>query len=127
MTTASEPVKQYIGLTERTFKERYNGHKSSFKHRAQANASELSKHIWNLKDENKEAVVEWEILQKAVPYKCGSRQCDVCLSEKLQIVLADQQNLLNKRSELVSTCRHQAKFRYSSSQWEKNDFQQAVT
>ena len=126
VTAVNEPVKHYIGLTERSFKERFGGHKSSFTHREQSNASELSKYMWKLKDEGKNGQVEWEILQKAFPYQCGARKCDVCLSEKLQIITADQSTLLNKRSELISTCRHQAKFRFSSKQWEK-DYQPSVT
>ena len=123
VTAQNEPVKHYIGLTERSFKERFSGHKSSFTHRAKSNASELSKHMWKLKDAGKNGQVEWEILQKAFPYQCGSRKCDVCISEKLQIITAEQSTLLNKRSELISTCRHQSKYRFSSKQWEK-DYQQ---
>ena len=57
--------------------------------------------------------IKWEIAKKSTPYKCGTRRCDLCLTEKLLIATADTSNLLNKRSELISTCRHKNKFRCS--------------
>ena len=35
--------------------------------------------------------------------------CDLCITEKLEIALANPENLLNKRSEIVSICRHRTK------------------
>ena len=40
----------YIGLTENTFKTRYRNHTASFRHAKLRNSTELSKHIWTLKD-----------------------------------------------------------------------------
>ena len=45
-------------------------------------------------------------------YKCGTRRCDICLTEKTVITAADPSSTLNKRAEVVSTCRHRAKFLY---------------
>ena len=76
-------------------------------------STELSKHIWKLKEEgveDAESRIKWEIVQRAVPYKCGTRKCDLCLSEKLVIATADPNNMLNTRSELVSKCRHRNKY-----------------
>ena len=42
----------YIGLTENDFKTRYRNHTTSFRHAKHRNSTELSKHIWNLKDNN---------------------------------------------------------------------------
>ena len=42
-------VETYIGLAKNAFKERFNGHKTTFKHTIKRNSTELSKHIWNLK------------------------------------------------------------------------------
>ena len=46
----------------------------------------------------------------ATPYKCGKRRCDLCLIEKYFIVRADQEHLLNKRTEIISKCRHRNKY-----------------
>ena len=41
-----------------------------------------------------------------VEYVCGSRKCDLCLTEKLTILKADPVTLLNTPDELMSKCRH---------------------
>ena len=74
--------------------------------RRYCNESELSKYIWKLKDNNTNFILKWSIASFASPYKCGTRKCDLCLSEKVAIVRADPKFLLNKRTELVSKCRH---------------------
>ena len=43
-------TKNYIGLTEGTFKQRFSQHKATFKHRKYTNSTELSKYIWKLRD-----------------------------------------------------------------------------
>ena len=40
----------YIGLTENTFKTRYNGHTSSFSNEEKKNSTTLSQYIWSLKE-----------------------------------------------------------------------------
>jgi predicted GIY-YIG superfamily endonuclease len=47
----------YIGMTAATtFKERYANHTSSFRHnyKKDSNKTELSKHIWKLKENNQD-------------------------------------------------------------------------
>ena len=74
----------------------------------------LSKYIWSLKDAGKEYSIKWNIASKSIPYKCGSRRCDVCLSEKTVIARSKHPCMLNKRTEIVGKCRHQMKFKLSS-------------
>ena len=47
----------YIGLTENDFKTRYRNHTASFRHAKSRNFTELSKHIWTLKDNNIEHII----------------------------------------------------------------------
>ena len=110
--TVSSPnaVKYYYGLSASQFKLRYNNHTSSFRNQNQETDTELSKYIWHLKDRNKQFQIAWSIVARAPSYKCGARKCDLCLTEKLIIAQADQDSLLNKRTEIVSTCRHRNKF-----------------
>ena len=103
-------TKNYIGLTEGTFKQRYTQHKSTFTHRKLSNSTELSKYIWQLKDSNTSFSTKWSIIARARPYHNSSKRCDLCLAEKLYIIKCSNSNLLNKRSELVSKCRHENKF-----------------
>ena len=72
--------------------------------------TELSRHIWSLKDNNINYMLRWAIGSFASPYKCGSKRCDLCLTEKLYIIKADTRHLLNKRNELISKCRHKNKY-----------------
>ena len=102
----------YYGLTEGPFKTRYNAHVRSFRKEELRTETALSKHLWDLKAQGVAApAVRWDVEQRAAPYKCGTRRCDVCLAEKMVIALADPTTMLNSRSEIVSTCRHRAKFR----------------
>ena len=103
-------TKHYIGLTATTFKTRFTAHKSSFTDKGKRNSTELSKHIWNLKDKNTPYTMTWKILQTAAPYTPKTKRCNLCLSEKYHIITADKTNLLNSRSEIISTCRHKRKY-----------------
>ena len=58
----------YIGLTENDFKTRYRNHTPSFRHAKPSKSTELSKHIWTLKDNNIEYFISWRILSSHSPY-----------------------------------------------------------
>ena len=104
------PEKICIGMTENTFKTRFNGHKVSLKHKSHRNDTTLSKYIWELKDNGTNFNIHWSIVKRAKAYKGSTRRCNLCLTEKLCILSAPKDTLLNKRSELVSKCRHENKF-----------------
>ena len=44
----------YIGLMENSFKDRLYKHRNSFKYESKANSTELSKHVWDVKNSGKE-------------------------------------------------------------------------
>ena len=102
-----------IGLTESSFKDRLYKHKSSLKYENKPNATELSNFIWDQKSKNIDVSLEWSILNKAKPYSPGSRNCMLCLTEKYHILFSGL-NLLNKRNELISKCRHENKYYLSN-------------
>ena len=112
VSVPQKPDKHYYGLTEGSFKTRYNNHTHSFRKDTCRNETELSKHIWELKDSSQSYTVDWTIVQRASPYRCGTRRCDICLTEKMVIAMANPSSTLNKRAEIISTCRHRTKFRY---------------
>ena len=105
----SEEKSCYIGCTENTFKDRLYKHRNSFKYESKANATELSKHIWENKNSSIPTVNTWSIIDQARPYVNGSNRCNLCISEKFHIIFSPLK-LLNKRSELVTKCRHENKF-----------------
>ena len=53
----------------------------------------------------------WEIKEKAVIYKPGGKDCKLCNAEKYHILMANDKGSLNCRSELLSKCRHRAKWK----------------
>ena len=111
VTTESDTTgKNHIGLTEGTFEQHYTQHKLSFRNRNYSNGTELSKHIWTLKDSNINFTINWSILATAPAYSSKSKRCHLCLTEKLYLVRTKKPSLLNKRTELISKCRHENKF-----------------
>ena len=110
-TTDTGETKQYIGMTANSFKERYRNHIKDSKY---SNETELSKYVWELKSNNQSFDIKWAIVKRAAAYTSGAKRCNLCLEEKLCIMKArlknHLKNLLNKRSEIVSKCRHRNRF-----------------
>ena len=103
--------KTYIGMTSTTFKDRYRNHKKSFDDIKHENDTELSKHVWKLKLNDKQFNINWSILSRANSIKAGGKICNLCLEEKLQILRCCNSNSnLNKRSELFTKCVHARRF-----------------
>ena len=111
---STQGTKIYIGSTETSFKQRYGNHKQSLEKRAKSTQTSLSKYVWELKDQHIEHTVRWQIAKKCSPYKCGSRNCDLCLTEKFFILTADPLACINKNSDLLQKCRHRNKFKLSN-------------
>ena len=96
-----EGTKQYIGLTENTFKQCYSSHLQSMRHKKYESSTELSKYIWRMKRSSKDTN-KWSIHKRAPAYSNATKRCKLCLAEKLAIVTADRTITLSKRSEMVS-------------------------
>ena len=116
MTTSTE-TKIYIGSTERAFKDRYYNHRQDFKNVKRRHSTSLSDFIWtqklkdNANENENEINIKWSILKKCAKYKPGSKKCDLCLSEKLEILRCSSDiNVLNRRTELMAKCPHRRKF-----------------
>jgi len=103
--THNNVEKSYIGLAGGPFKGRYRNHVKSFNHEKYGKETELSKYVWMLKRKNTDYTLYWEILKKCNTIGRKSGQCNLCLDEKLAIA-CNKHNSLNRRSELVSKCRH---------------------
>ena len=101
-------TKVYFGLAGGTFKERFRNHTKSFRNEKYQNETELSKHIWDLKKKGEHYNLKWEIMKKSNLAMRRSGICNLCLEEKL-IITIHKENSLNRRSELISTCRHKRK------------------
>ena len=106
------------GITGPNFKLRHGNHNKSFNNIKYHKESELSKEVWKIKNKVGDYNIKWNIIKQCPTYNPSNKKCALCLNEKLEILDHKKYNLLNKRSELVSTCRHKAKFmiKYVTSQ-----------
>ena len=108
--TTAESTETYVGLTATKFKTRWRNHQMSFKNESKKNDTELSKHLWQLKDQKKDFAISWKILAKAKSYSNLTKRCNLCCAEKFYILYEPDMATLNKRNELVSACRHKRNF-----------------
>ena len=70
----------------------------------------LSKEYWEVKQQN--AITrKWKVLRKCHAYNHKKRQCILCVNEKYEIACYKGDNLLNKRTEVLGTCRHRNKYK----------------
>ena len=60
------------------------------------------------------------ISSKNISYTGGSKRCNLCLEEKLNILKEKDNCLLNKRSEIISACLHKTSFQVKNLNKEKN-------
>lgn len=112
----TQKTETYIGMTETTFKTRYANHKQSFKHERYKNQTELSKHIWTLKENNIEYDISWKIVRRAKSYSPSNKRCNLCTTEKYFILCKQDMATLNSRVDMVNTCRHRRKFLLTNSE-----------
>ena len=73
--------------------------------------TKLSTEYWNLKTKQLNPRISWKIKGIYKSYNPTSKRCNLCLTEKLEILDDPDKNLLNKRSEIISQCRHKNKYR----------------
>ena len=98
--------KYYYGISDTPFKDSYKNHKTSFRRRSYLTASDLSKYYWKLVDNGAVPTVKFSIA-KRVKGNTFINNCNLCLSEKAFIIRnLDDLNMLCKRSEFISKCRH---------------------
>ena len=114
IVSSNQGTQNYVGLSGNTFKSRYSGHKSTFTHRKKKNETTLSKHIWELKDNNIDYDIQWKILARAQPFSQSSGICQLCTREKFFICFKSELCNLNTRNELLGSCRHKRKLLISN-------------
>ena len=103
-------------------KDRYNDHRTKFnnpacrkKKRAEdgdkKQGTALSEKAWEIKDKGKTPKNEWKIVDKAYPYKPGTKACDLCRAEEMHKAMGTKglkqppgRIILNKNSEIISKC-----------------------
>ena len=109
VSTSKDDYKVYIGSTKRSFKSRYNEHKTSFpkplKNKPK-NCTQLANHLWNLYNSNVKYTIKWKIIEAIKTNSNHTNMCTLCNLERLHIALSDKRKTLNKRNELITQCPH---------------------
>ena len=105
---SGEEEREYTGLTDNAFKQRYANHMSIFRHVKNEKSTELAKHVWKLKRRNEKSNGPYSREPRRTPIPPNTAV--LCLTETLSIMEANKDTTLNCRTELVSKCRHQNKF-----------------
>ena len=117
VSTSGHPDKVYFGTAEGDFKKIYCNHISSFKNETQMNKTTLAKYFWEQKQRhNITPTLKWYIVKSVASYSNITKRCMLSLHEKTN---PNQDELLNKRSKLVSKCCHINK--YLLSNYKAND------
>ena len=106
--------KSYLGLCETTFKDHFENHKKSFNHFKHKNDTELSKEFWEIKKCSGTPKITRKIITICCSYNPNSKCCLLCLNEKCEIATYKGDNLLNKKTEIISSCRHRAKYKLAN-------------
>ena len=96
----------YVGLSAPPFKERFYGHKGSFTHEKRKKETSLSIYIWELKLKNEPYTLSWALISRAQPFSQVTGICQLCTREKYIIAFKSEICTLNKRNELLNSCRH---------------------
>ena len=74
----------YIGVTSQTFKERYQTHKHTLKHKSSKEHTALSELAHKLTERGIDYSVDWRIIEQAKSH--NGLTCNLCLSEKSHIL-----------------------------------------
>ena len=96
-------------MVDTAFKEGYRKHIRDFRNQHYEKTTELSKYIWRLKKKGIEYTIHWKVLSHIKGFY------SLCLTEKLWLIkYLDDVNLLDKKSESITKCRHEKKLMISS-------------
>ena len=104
--TVEDTKAYYVGMTSWPWKNRYNQHRHSFRTETRKTSTALSQYVHD-KKLGPDPRIKWEILEKCSKRKPGERMCNLCVSEKMQILLCsrDPRNI-NRRNDLSTCCNH---------------------
>ena len=84
-------------------------HAYSFK--TPQNQTVLSEKVKTLQAQNTEYNVQFRVIENKKPYMPESKRCELCIAEKYHILYNNMENKINKKSEIISKCRHKRKFK----------------
>ena len=95
-TDSNDPPKSYYKCCETEFRSHFYDHRQTFKNKQKRYTTKLSKAFWEAIDNGRQPHVEWSISGRSSTYQPGAARCNLCLEEKLAILLADHLAHLTK-------------------------------
>ena len=104
--TNEEEKNAYVGMTGNTFKGRYTKHKSSFNLKHKEHETELSKHIWKLKDQGITYQLQSKIIDRAKTFSPVFKTFQICTLERYYLILRPDLWTLNSNTEFGFHCKH---------------------
>ena len=106
---SANEIREYIGFTRNTFKIRWNAHNTDSRYISKRNNTTLANYVWSLKENNINYSQTWRIEMLSKSYCPELGQCGTCTNEKLLIMKTHKaRQLMNKRTEILTKCRHRA-------------------
>ena len=104
-------TKVYKGICSTEWKGRFGNHKKAFRHERYMKDTELSKEVWRIKKKGGNFSIKWSKINNYASYRPEIGRCNLCQQEKLAIAMYEGKNMLNKRNEIISRCRHRFKYK----------------
>ena len=101
----------YLGASETSFKLGFGNHKNFFNVEQYKKDTKLTEEYWRIKELNETPSIKWKIFGKYLPYNQNTKKWNLYLDEMYKIVIFRGDNLLNKRSKIIGTCRHRTKYK----------------
>ena len=99
-----------FSIVQTSSRQRCASHLQSFNDKYNEKDTELSKHFWRIKDSNFTTPFIWNIKQECLPSKLQIKKCHLCLNQIIKIASYTQNNLLNKKTKLITKCHHQNEY-----------------
>ena len=106
VTNSDCKVKNYVGQTTTTLKQRINEHKSNFINPKARHKTSLSSYLWNQRERGKDFDTKWCIKKQTSAYSPGDKDCRLCTEEIFYIIKNKSNNPINKKSEFFNRCDH---------------------
>ena len=95
-------------MASTSFKTRYNNHLQSFSKQEKQNATSLAQYVWE-NNLNPSPKINWEIIKKCKVYQPGNKTCDLCTTEKVEILKQiNNPSNINKRNDIGTRCIHKS-------------------
>ena len=85
--TTAEKTETYVGMTMNQFKDRWSIHDGDFKDPERRINTELSSYVWDLKDQNTQYEIRWDLVRRANPFHLLQENVISALQKSLRLFI----------------------------------------